>query len=445
MTRTERNGSPWVARCLASCLACLAAWAFAGSAVAQPADQVERLHVDEVVPAPDGSDLELFIRAETRYGEPVEALRPADVAIRDNGDLVSESGIQIARLHDAGRGATIVLALDISRTMKGAPFERVVDSALSYIDRMGPHDRISVLTFSDRVDVLISFKDTKTQARELMRELVVDRKALTTVLFDGAFKAVDVIRRTRDLPKRSFVVVFSDGKDDGSRATLDEVVDLAASEAELSRIPVFTIGFDRFGGGSLKSLLKLSSGTSAEAFFAQSEDLVASYFDEIWRQMLHSYVVTFPADFDGGHHSIEVTIGGQSDTKSVTYPDASSNTRVWIVAAALLIVVTIVALYMRRPPSTGRLIFLEGPRKGETVMLGKPQLSIGALADNDIVVPSAAVSRYHAQLQCRGRYVEIKDVGSSNGTFVNGTNVRSCPLEPGDTVRIGDVDLVYER
>jgi hypothetical protein len=118
---------------------------------------------------------------------------------------------------------------------------------------------------------------------------------------------------------------------------------------------------------------------------------------------------------------------------------------IWLVATALLVVVAIGALYMRRPSSSGRLIFLEGRRQGESVLLGKPQLSIGALPDDDIVVPSPAVSRYHAPLQCRGRYVGNKDIGSSNGRFVNGTNVRSCPLEPGDTVRIGDVDLVYER
>ncbi len=438
MSPGSRGWVPW--------LVLLVGWVVAGPASSQPAERVERLHLDEVVPAPDGTtDVELYLRAETRYGEPVDALRPTDIVIRDNGELVSPSSIQLARLHEAGRGATIVLALDISRTMKGEPFDRAKASALSYVDRMGPHDRISVLTFSDRVDVVVTFKDSKSKARSLVRDLEVDRKALTTVLFDGAFKAVDVIRRGVDLPNRSFVVVFSDGKDDGSRATLDEVIDLAAGATGTARIPVFTIGFDRFGGGSLKSLLKLSRGTSAEAFFAQSSDLVASYFDEIWRQMLHSYVVRYPAYLDGGHHSIEVTIGGQSDTQSVTYPDARSSRAIWIVASALLVVVAVGAIYARRPRGAGRLIFLEGPRKGESVLLGKPQLSIGALPDNDIVVPSPAVSRYHAQLQCRGRYVEIKDVGSSNGTFVNGTNVRSCPLEPGDTVRIGDVDLVYER
>jgi hypothetical protein len=427
-------------------IALLAACALLAPVGVRAAERVERLHLDEVVPSPDGDhDVELYLRAETRYGEPVDSLRPADITIRDNGELISAGGVQLARLYDTDRGATIVLALDVSRTMKGEPFERAKAAALTYIDRMSPHDRIAVLTFSDRVDVAVSFKDSKEQARQLLRDLEVDRKALTTFLFDGAFKAVDVIRRGRDLPHRSFVVVFSDGKDDGSRATLDEVVDLAAGEKGQSRIPVFTIGFDRFGGGSLKSLLKLSRGTSAEAFFAQSSDLVASYFDEIWRQMLHSYVVRYPADLDGGHHSIEVTIGGQADTQSVTYPDRGSSGTTWMIAAAALVLVIGGVAFARRPTRAGRLIFLEGPRKGESVLLAKPQLSIGALPDNDIVVPSAAVSRYHAQLQCRGRNVEIKDVGSSNGTFVNGTNVRSCPLEPGDRVRIGDIDLVYER
>lgn len=408
---------------------------------------VERLHLDEVVASPEGErNVELYLRAETRYGEPVEGLGPKDVQVRDNGELVDASNLRLARLHDAGRGATIAIALDVSRTMKGEPFDRAKAAVLAYIDRMGPHDRLAVLAFSDRVEVIASFKASRGEARQLVRELEVDRQSLTTVLFDGAFKAVDMIRRGRDLPHRSFVVVFSDGKDDGSRATLDEVVDLAEGEGELSRVPVFTIGFDRFGGGSLKSLLKLSRGTSAEAFFAQSAELVASYFDEIWRQMLHSYVVSYPATLDGGHHSIEVTIGSQSDTQSVVYPDRGGSGAIWMLAVGLAVAALLGgAVVLRRPATAGRLIFLEGPRKGEAVTLAKPQLSIGALPDNDIVVPSAAVSRYHAQLQCRGRHVEIKDVGSSNGTFVNGTNVRSCPLEPGDRIRIGDIDLVYER
>lgn len=175
-------------------------------ALLAPADagatpRVERLHLDEVVPSPDGgADVELYLRAETRYGEPVEDLGPQDLAVRDNGDLVPAEEIRVARLSDASRGATISVALDVSRTMKGEPFDRAKAAVLAYIDRMGPDDRLSVITFSDRVEVPVSFKATKSEARERVREIELDRQALTTVLFDGVFKAVDVIRRGRDLP-----------------------------------------------------------------------------------------------------------------------------------------------------------------------------------------------------------------------------------------------------
>ena len=164
-------------------------------------DRVERLQLDEVVASPDGGrDVELYLRVETRYGEPVEALAAADVAVRDNGELVPAGDVELARLHDAGRGATIALALDVSRTMQGEPFEQARSSALAYLDRMGPKDRLAVVAFSDRVDVLVSFKDSQAQARERLRALEVNRTALTTVLFDATFKAVDMIRRGKKLP-----------------------------------------------------------------------------------------------------------------------------------------------------------------------------------------------------------------------------------------------------
>ena len=43
------------------------------------------------------------------------------------------------------------------------------------------------------------------------------------------------------------------------------------------------------------------------------------------------------------------------------------------------------------------------------------------------------------------RRVLVMDVGSANGTFVNGTAVKQCALEPGDLIRIGDVGLAYDR
>lgn len=63
---------------------------------------------------------------------------------------------------------------------------------------------------------------------------------------------------------------------------------------------------------------------------------------------------------------------------------------------------------------------------------------IGRAADNDLVIEDLIVSRHHAELRALpdGTY-EITDLGSHNGTYLNGTSVTSAPIGPGDIVGIG--------
>jgi len=64
-------------------------------------------------------------------------------------------------------------------------------------------------------------------------------------------------------------------------------------------------------------------------------------------------------------------------------------------------------------------------------------LRIGRALDNDIVVADHAVSRYHAELRNAAGAYSIADLGSHNGTFVNGQRVTVAPLSDGDIVGIG--------
>jgi pSer/pThr/pTyr-binding forkhead associated (FHA) protein len=96
----------------------------------------------------------------------------------------------------------------------------------------------------------------------------------------------------------------------------------------------------------------------------------------------------------------------------------------------------------------GRLVVLKSPilDAGEVVTLDSHALRVGRGTDNDLSVDGDEyASTHHARFEPRRDGVYVEDVGSTNGTFVNGIRLtRERRLAPGDVVRIGETDLRFE-
>jgi pSer/pThr/pTyr-binding forkhead associated (FHA) protein len=80
-----------------------------------------------------------------------------------------------------------------------------------------------------------------------------------------------------------------------------------------------------------------------------------------------------------------------------------------------------------------------------TVWLSRPTCTIGRGSANDLVLSDPAVSRRHAVLHWDGSRLQIDDLGSSNGLLVNGHRAESATLEDGDSIAIGNCELVVRR
>ena len=86
-----------------------------------------------------------------------------------------------------------------------------------------------------------------------------------------------------------------------------------------------------------------------------------------------------------------------------------------------------------------------GELKGQRLGIRTPLVNIGRADYNDLVVPDPSVSTTHAKLQRREGIWVLVDLDSTNGTFVDGEQVRGeAPIAPGALVRFGDVQLVFE-
>jgi hypothetical protein len=89
------------------------------------------------------------------------------------------------------------------------------------------------------------------------------------------------------------------------------------------------------------------------------------------------------------------------------------------------------------------LKFVEGPFAGDSIILRRELLTIGRALDNDIVVDSAEVSRHHARIEHRRSGFFLVDLGSTNGTSVNGSQIGEHELDYGDRITLGNVVFEY--
>ena len=93
-----------------------------------------------------------------------------------------------------------------------------------------------------------------------------------------------------------------------------------------------------------------------------------------------------------------------------------------------------------------QLVMRTGPNPGEVFSLTKNEIYIGRDVNNDIVVSDQEVSRKHARLVMQAGGYVLEDLGSTNGTYVNGQRLMGPHvLRTGETVMLGEnVSLVLE-
>ena len=98
------------------------------------------------------------------------------------------------------------------------------------------------------------------------------------------------------------------------------------------------------------------------------------------------------------------------------------------------------------PDSATRAYLLVSTRGSRPVTfdLGGPLIGIGRASDNDVIVDDPMVSRHHCQLKLQHGAYSFTDLGSRNGSFVNGQAVNQVALGPGDIIQIGDTQIEFQ-
>jgi len=90
------------------------------------------------------------------------------------------------------------------------------------------------------------------------------------------------------------------------------------------------------------------------------------------------------------------------------------------------------------------LVILSGTKQGEIVSLDADNIRIGRSNDNDLIIPEPRVSGSHAEIyRCCDKFF-IRDLNSTNGTFVNSAPVAEQELKEGDKIKLGDITILFQ-
>ena len=91
-----------------------------------------------------------------------------------------------------------------------------------------------------------------------------------------------------------------------------------------------------------------------------------------------------------------------------------------------------------------KLVVLSAGMTGRTHELKVDKTTIGRVEDNTFQIAEPSVSSHHCEVLLRGPEVVVRDLNSTNGTFINGEKVTEMVLKPGQVLRLGQIEMRLE-
>ena len=138
--------------------------------------------------------------------QPVGNLTISDFELRDNGVRQTIDDLQIGEVP-----FSMMLALDVSGSMTGAPLSRLQDGARAALEVLQPGDRAALIAFNETISVATPW----TSERDALAQAISGLKATgNTSLFDAAMSAI--VQRDPEPGRRNLLIIFSDGRDTAS-------------------------------------------------------------------------------------------------------------------------------------------------------------------------------------------------------------------------------------
>jgi len=427
--------------------------------------------------------LSAYLDILDQNGQPPGSLTPADLSAKIQGHALKVA--EVTSFDASGEGVNYIFLLDVSKSIQRVQFEEMRSAINHWIDDLNGNDRMTIFAFGAQVRQLIDFTADKVSLKAALKNVMPTDQQ--TKLYLALRDAINLRQRTdAGLSNRRVIVILSDGKDEGSGFTADDVRALV----QQSPMPIYAIGSSRLPAKerdeyleALNRLAILSGG-----LYVESGPLSATY-NEIRQAIRRVFVVRLTCDacqVNSQSQPLEMTLTTGSVARTaqlavnlVVPPQPTAAAEPWwkqviswkiaipLVLLLGIVLVVVVIHNLRKPPPVPpptepiptpavqpAKVSQPGRRIQLTVVTGKDhgrtdnvnlsgKTVIGRDAGCDVSYPNdSEMSAKHCELILAGEHVEVLDLGTTNGTLLNGARlVTQQRLEDGDLIRAGRTEI----
>jgi VWFA-related protein len=222
---------------------------------------------------------------------------------------VLEDGVEQPILHltQEDRPLTLGLVVDSSRSI-GERRAEVIEGALRLAKLSHDRDDVFLISFNDSPQLRLARDSAFTKSPGMLREALLEMKPEgQTALYDGLIMALDELARGKW--ERQAAVIFSDGGDTASKATVKETVE----RVRRSNALVYAIGLASMDDPyrSPKVLKKLARASGGVAYFPEEASDLQGVCEAIANEMRSQYTLTYaPANprHEGVYREIEIQL-----------------------------------------------------------------------------------------------------------------------------------------
>jgi len=280
--------------------------------------------------------VQIYIRTLDENKQPLVNLNEMNIGVMVKGRSYDPAKRQyfVESLRNRNEATRSVVVIDCSKTMAGAPFDDALKAVARFADSKRPQDQVAILAIRDTTEGYELVSNFERDAKALGRRLAdIKCDGMKTRLYDAIGAAIQMCGMVSQGGTTSgeaeyivsnSIVVFSDGKDEGSALSRE---DLNTRISNLPvPIPIYSLGYSKVDAEFLKNLQALSNN-SFGIYYPIGETTAAMQrcVEEVQNILQSDYVVTLRSyvPVDGMTYPLKIGVEWPSRSGKMTYQGAN--------------------------------------------------------------------------------------------------------------------------